>query len=142
MRYRQSLGKLCVLPLALVLSGSTTPLGSAAPQQQKPWTKDQIIRMLKGDMPPKRIGELARERGIDFPVTPDTENELRQAGATAELLTLLQQLAPKPAAPPKPAQIVVETQPDAQVYLDDVYKGQASPQGRLEIENPPAGQHV
>src|SRR5271169_616964 len=127
MRYGKLLGKLSVLTLALVFSGATTP-GSAAQQQQKPWTKEQIIRMLKGDVPPKRIGELARERGIDFPVTPETENELRPAGATAELLTLLQQLAPKLAAPPKPAQIVVETQPDAQVYLDDVYKGQASPQ--------------
>jgi formylglycine-generating enzyme required for sulfatase activity len=36
---------------------------------------------------------------------------------------------------------VVETSPAAQVYLDDVLRGQASPKGRLMIDNPKPGDH-
>ena len=41
---------------------------------------------------------------------------------------LLPQVTPKPAKPPatKPAQIVVETSPNAEFYLDDQYTGRAS----------------
>ena len=51
--------------------------------------------------------------------------------------------AEKPAAKPapEPAQIIVETLPNAEVYLDDQYVGRASPQGRLVIGNLKAGEH-
>jgi formylglycine-generating enzyme required for sulfatase activity len=50
----------------------------------------------------------------------------------------------QPQKPPEPArgQIVVVTLPNAQVYLDDVFKGQTSPQGRLIIENQKSGEHI
>jgi len=56
---------------------------------------------------------------------------------------LLPQVTPKPATPPatKPAQIMVETSPNAEVYLDDQYTGRASPEGRLVIGNPKPGEH-
>jgi formylglycine-generating enzyme required for sulfatase activity/biopolymer transport protein ExbD len=56
---------------------------------------------------------------------------------------LLPQVTPKPATPPatKPAQIVVETSPNAEVYLDDQYTGRANPEGRLAIGNPKPGEH-
>jgi len=50
------------------------------------------------------------------------------------------QPAKKPA--PKPAKIIVETSPAAQVYLDDAFKGQASPEGRLVIEHLKPGDHT
>lgn len=95
--------------LILCVAVLTVELPAQAPP--KPWTKDQIIRMLKGDIPPKRVETLARERGIDFPITSETETELRQAGATDALLATLRQLAPKPAAPviPPPEQIETAT---------------------------------
>ncbi len=49
---------------------------------------------------------------------------------------------PKRTQAPKPTQIVVETSPAAQVYLDDAFKGQASPQGRLVIESARPGEHT
>ena len=56
---------------------------------------------------------------------------------------LLPQVTPKPAKAPatKAAQIVVETSPNAEVYLDDQYTGRASPEGRLVIGNPNPGEH-
>ncbi len=48
---------------------------------------------------------------------------------------------PAPEVTPKPTQIIVETSPGAEVYLDDQFVGRASPQGRLVIGNPKAGDH-
>ena len=49
---------------------------------------------------------------------------------------------PKQPSAAKLAQIVIQTSPEAQVYLDDVFKGQTSAQGRLIIENPKPGDHT
>ena len=64
----------------------------------RPYSKEAIVGLLKGEVSPKRIAMLARERGIDFQITPKVESELRRAGATAELLATLREVAPKPAA--------------------------------------------
>jgi formylglycine-generating enzyme required for sulfatase activity len=61
--------------------------------------------------------------------------------AAAQLLPEVTEKAKKAPAP-RPSQIVIVTNPAAQVYLDDVFKGQASPQGRLVIENPKVGDHT
>jgi len=133
----------------LMLLMAVPPLWGA----QRPWTKDQIIRMLKGDVPPKRVGELARERGIDFPITSETETEVRQAttpgGAAVQeidaLLGTLREIAPKPAIPlppPEPAVLVVESVPGGvQVYVDDVFKGATSQEGKLKVIGLAPGQH-
>jgi formylglycine-generating enzyme required for sulfatase activity len=52
------------------------------------------------------------------------------------------QLRPEVTPAPKPAQIVIQTSPNAQVYLDDTFKGKASGQGRLVIDNPKPGEHA
>jgi formylglycine-generating enzyme required for sulfatase activity len=52
------------------------------------------------------------------------------------------QLRPEVTAAPKPAQIVIQTSPNAEVYLDDTFKGKASAQGRLVIDNPKPGEHA
>jgi formylglycine-generating enzyme required for sulfatase activity len=65
------------------------------------------------------------------------------ATALTAAAQLLPEVTPKPAKPPapKPAQIVVQTSPNAEVYLDDEYRGRASPEGRLVIGNPKLGEH-
>ncbi|MGD0008055.1 MAG: hypothetical protein ABSE93_05870 [Terriglobia bacterium] len=65
----------------------------------RPYSKEAIVGLLKGAVSPKRIAVLARQRGIDFQITPKVESELRRAGATAELLATLREVAPKPPAP-------------------------------------------
>jgi formylglycine-generating enzyme required for sulfatase activity len=111
-------------------------------QARKPYTKDAIIGMLKGEVAPQRVAVLARQRGIDFPITPDVETELRSAGATAALLATLREIAPQPPKPPEhPTEIVVQSSPGAEVYVDDQFVGRASPQGRLLIGNVKPGPH-
>jgi formylglycine-generating enzyme required for sulfatase activity len=63
-------------------------------------------------------------------------------GASAAHAQLRPQVTPAPKKPSeKKTQIVVETSPQAQVYLDEVFKGQLSPEGRLVIDNPKRGDH-
>ena len=50
--------------------------------------------MLKGEVAPQRVAVLARQRGIDFQITSVVESELRRAGATADLLATLREVAP------------------------------------------------
>ncbi len=95
----------------LLLVGSFLILSAALPsrsvraQAPKPLSKGDVIRLLKGDVSPSRVGDLARERKIDFEVTPEAEKELRQAGGDDALLAVLREVAPKPAAakPTSPA---------------------------------------
>jgi len=60
--------------------------------------------------------------------------------ASAQLRPETSEPEKKPAV--KPARIVVETAPGAQVYLDDEFKGQANSAGRLVIPNPKLGEHT
>jgi formylglycine-generating enzyme required for sulfatase activity len=111
-------------------------------QSRKPYTEDAIVGMLKGEVAPQRVAVLARQRGIDFPITPEVEGELRRAGATDSLLATLRELAPSPPKPPeKPTAIVVQTSPSAEIYLDDEYRGRASAEGRLVIRSAKPGPH-
>ena len=63
-------------------------------------------------------------------------------------LPVAAQLRPESSQPPekkpaaRPSRIVVETLPDAEVYLDDERQGQTSPAGRLVIGNVKPGQHT
>ena len=94
------------------------------------------MQLLKGSVPAKRVGELAQSRGIDFQVTPDVETELRQVGATDDLLSLLRRLAPRTAT------LVIESCPGgAHVYVDDEPVGTTSSEGRLTLTMLSPGQH-
>jgi hypothetical protein len=42
----------------------------------------------------------------------------------------------------KPAQLVIQTSPSAEVYLDDIFRGKASAEGRLVIDNPQPREHA
>jgi hypothetical protein len=69
----------------------------------KPLSEDEIVRLLKGDVSPKRVAELARERGLSFELTPEAAGELRNAGAGDELLSTLRELSLKSDEIPLPA---------------------------------------
>ena len=47
--------------------------------------------------------------------------------------------APKPAPAAKSTRILIETVPNAHVYVDDVFKGEASPEGRLVVDDAKPG---
>lgn len=110
----------------------------------KPFSKDDLVKLLKGNVPPKRVGELAQERGIDFAVTVSTEADLRRAGADDALLASLHSLVPKSAgaASSQPATLLITSTPGgARVYVDDEPVGTTSSQGRLKLSTLAPGAH-
>ncbi|HLY62053.1 MAG TPA: PEGA domain-containing protein [Terriglobia bacterium] len=125
-----------VIVTCLLLCAVKLPARAFSPPAPKPLSKNDIIDLLKGEVPSARVSELARENGINFQLTPAVEDELRHAGATNELLTTLRDLAPK--APG----IQIEITPgDAEVYVDDERVGKTSAEGRLKITKLAPGEH-
>lgn len=77
-------------------------------------TETDIVNLLKDGMPPSRIGEIARERKIDFQITAETERKIRLAGGDGDLVRILRQLAAKGSG----LLFVASKPPGAQVTLD------------------------
>jgi len=99
-----SAGQVCRSALAVLLFFVVLPVLWAQTQPStKPYSKADVITLLKGDVPIRRVEALVRQRGIDFPMTPENESDLRQAGATDSLLAVLAELAPSPPPSSLPA---------------------------------------
>ena len=102
-------------------------LQAAGAEKPQPLTKQQLLELVVARVPNQRIAELLRDRGIDFQVDDDYVSTLRRAGANDQLITTLR------AASAKTAEVLVETAPNAQVFLDGNLQGQADAQGVLEF---------
>ena len=79
----------------------------------KPLTQEQVLELVAGHVPSQRAATLVKQHGIDF--LPDEEylKTLRLAGAEDTLIAALRE-----ASAAATAQLVVETSPNAEVYLD------------------------
>ena len=68
------------------------PTGNPPVQSRAPITKENILSFLRGLAPERRdagllmLAAAIRDSGVDFEVTPAVEQELREAGASAELV--------------------------------------------------------
>jgi hypothetical protein len=71
-RVRGAVGLVCILSIAL----STAAIGQGPPRP-KPLTIDHVVKLLDGDVSAERVGDLAKERGIDFEFTPEIESQVR-----------------------------------------------------------------
>lgn len=118
--------------------------------------KNDIIGLLEGGVDSGKVGEAAQKFGITFQMTPETETQMRDAGADDGLIALLRRIAPKGPAPTKPkptptptpgpagpAVLFVEVSPGgAQVYVDDEPVGTTSQAGRLKLSQLQPGTHT
>jgi len=143
------------LIVALLLVAGVAPCLAQAQKAKKPLTTNEVIELLESGVAPERVGVLARQYGIAFELTPETEAQLRDGGATDELLATFRELAPKtktqsprPTAPPAAAQpagppvLMIEVTPGgAQAYVDDEPVGTTSSAGRLKLSNLGPGEH-
>ncbi len=137
--------------LLWVLATGAVRQDLAAPESRKPLTQKEIIDLLTNDVPPPRVGELARQYGITFVMTSTTEQTLRDSGADNNLIETLRKIAPKTVAPPSsqtptanssPPVLVIQSSPgDSQVYIDDEPVGTTSSEGRLKLSKLGAGEH-
>jgi hypothetical protein len=114
---------------------------SIAQQAPGRYSEDDIVQALKADVPPNRIAVLARQHGISFPLTPETESRLRAAGATGQLLEALRPLAPPP-TPTEAGPLLIKSNPaGAQVFLDGKLAGTTGPDGELQLPQLSPGEH-
>src|SRR5579863_7332374 len=81
----------------------------------KPYSKASVLVLLNGDVAPSRVVQLVSEHGINFPMTPETERELVQAGATPEIIETCRKAAPRAStsAPPPAAAPARSPEPEA-----------------------------
>lgn len=113
-----------------------------AQESRGPFSEAEVIQALKGDVPAKRIATLARQYGISFQLTPETEDRLRKAGATDELLEALRPLAPPPPPPTVAGRLLIKSTPaGAQVFFDGTLEGTTDAEGELELLKLPPGEH-
>jgi len=75
----------------LDLSVHYTP--KMAPVNPRALGKEEIISLLQGGVPASRVGELVRDRGIKFTLTPADLDDIRAAGGSEELIQAIQQAA-------------------------------------------------
>ncbi len=140
--------KFYVTGFVLFFCAILVPFRTPAQKAGKALQKEEVVKLLKSYVPPSRIVELGRQYGISFELTPETESELREAGASEDLLKDLRQLLlPATPLPPKKEELLstllVETTPgSAQVFVDGKDAGRTSPRGRLELTQLKPGQHT
>jgi formylglycine-generating enzyme required for sulfatase activity len=96
MRLLRSTRKAPLVILVLLVGVTALPRLGEPQSDSKLFFKDDVLALLKAHVPAKGIAERARERGIDFQVTPGIQEELLAAGATDELLIALREIAPLP----------------------------------------------
>lgn len=65
---------------------------AATPAPGNAFSLQEVTYALREGVSPRRVATLARERGITFDLNVETENQLRNAGADAELLSDLRKL--------------------------------------------------
>lgn len=128
----------CALAVAALVAGMLLSGSVALAQPAEKLSETDVVKLLKGFVPPDRVAVLAKNRGINFQVTDSVERLLREAGANDNLVSTLKQLAPKPSAP---VLAIHSTPGHAQVYIDDVPIGTTSPEGMLKLPNLTPGDH-
>jgi hypothetical protein len=65
-----------------------------APVNPRALARLDIISLLQGGVPPARVADLVKDRGIRFSASADDLNSIRAAGGTDDLIGAIQQAAP------------------------------------------------
>ncbi len=72
--------------IELAAGVTRTVEATLAPAGPPPFTLQDVVKMLEGDIHPKRVATLVQETGVDFALTDAAEKQLRAAGADSDLL--------------------------------------------------------
>lgn len=122
---------------------------SAIHSQNKPLTLSQIANSLNVSNDKKKESAITakkvRQVGVTFRLTPEIEVELRNAGATNELIEAIRENSPPLPTPiPKPiTQVlnIISTPPESEIYIDEVFRGRTDVSGNIRIADLPIGEY-
>jgi hypothetical protein len=110
--------------------------------QQKPMTQDQVQALVRDGFGDESGAKLIEQRGIDFAPAEEFLQKLKSAGASETFLGALRAAKPpEPPSAPATAELIVETSPNAEVFLDGVSQGHAHGEGGLNTRAKP-GTHT
>ncbi len=129
-----SLRTLVKFAIALALALLPFALAPAARAQVsgKPLAKDEIISLLKNQADVAEVARAARQFGINFPMTPEIEAELRQVGKDEpaadleNLIRVLRGLTTNRSTPPKPG-------PPSSAIPDVTNVSEKTPLGQVDV---------
>jgi len=131
--HRTVLAGLGTVTLALQLvSGIPAPATAA----EKPLGEQEIIELLNAHVASAHLSTIVDERGIDFVLTDEIEQRVRDAGGGDDVISALRRASHRreQTEAPRKAELVIKTIPgEAQVYLNDEPKGMTSPEGDLRL---------
>lgn len=105
--------RLAIVSLVLFVE----PLNARPQNTPHRLSKEDVVKLLSGQVAPHRVAQRAHEQGIDFELTTEVEKELRQLGATDELITMLRQLATMTKPVQTPAGTLRENLKDGLKYV-------------------------
>jgi len=91
--------------VARLYRGLTILRGYSAPPTANAFTLQELSYALREGVAPRRVGTIARERGVAFDLNAETENQLRTAGADSILLDDLKKIRAERAKQSKPGDI-------------------------------------
>jgi formylglycine-generating enzyme required for sulfatase activity len=132
------IGEMLLLATILLVSSQLLVPQPLHAQTAKELAKEDILKLLSAEVASRRIEALVEERGIAFELTPEVEQELKRAGANADLIEVIRANS----KPPSPAELVVESSPGgAEVYLDSQSVARTSAGGWGKISPLPPGRH-
>ena len=78
--------------VAKLYLGLTNVRLQSTQKASNPFTLQDISFALREKVEPKRVADLARQRGVDFDLTTESENQLRKAGADDFLLDQIKKI--------------------------------------------------
>ncbi len=107
-----------------------------------PLTKPEVLKLVRKNVQERRLVAVVRELGIDFKITTEVANELREAGASLSLIAALQGLAgsepAEPAAAPTPPPFTPPPAPPAPATASEPPSPAAAAGDRAPVEPAPA----
>jgi hypothetical protein len=112
------------------------PAPTFSAQKGKPLNEQEVIELLVGGVPSGRVAEIVDDRGIEFEFTAQSEQKIRDAGGSDDVVSALKRASQRRAdsEQPRAAGLMIKSSPgEAQIYLDDVPKGITSPEGELRL---------
>jgi hypothetical protein len=137
--YRARLAAFTTLILAVLIMATGQ---TAVAQNGKPLNQHEVIELLEGGVPSARVSEIVDDRGIDFDLSPQIEQKVRDAGGADDVVAALRRATARHAETERPRTggLVIKTTPgETQVYLNDEPKGMTSPEGEIRLPDLPPG---
>src|SRR2546429_5219066 len=80
------MSKRTLMAVVLAVACALTMANASYAQQNGPFNKVRLMKLLLLDTSPQEIIQAVNQKGVDFQPTAQDENELRQSGASDDLM--------------------------------------------------------